>query len=418
MQSTTKEQRPASAGITSGESRRPIRRRQRARLQSSRRHKAIIAGLIALAVTLLLIGGSVVLGEIIFSPQAFITITPKYAHEQQTIPITAVPNPQPGQAQSWLLKAVSPTKASTVPTTGTGQQPQSATGQITFYNLATYPIPISSGIKLTSKSGIQVITDAPANVPAGNPPTMGSYTVPAHAVLPGPGGDNIAAGDVDALCCANGIVAKNAQPFTGGQNTRSFPSVQQKDIQTASDPLVAALTQQAKAQVSAQGRPGEQLLPIQCTPNLQPDHQVGQEAKTVTVSVSVTCTSETFRPSQVSALAETALQQEAATSLGSQYTLSGHITTSIKQASETAKGTLSIPVLASGFWVSQIDLQTLHRIEKQLPGKSQQAARTLLAAVSGVGQVSFRFTGSAGDVLPTSPDRINVTIAAPTNNTQ
>jgi hypothetical protein len=67
------------------------------------------------------------------------------------------------------------------------------------------------------RQATQVVTDAPAAIPAGNPPLFGVVTVSAHATLEGSRG-NIAALDIDGLCCAAGAAVKNTAGFRRGQD--------------------------------------------------------------------------------------------------------------------------------------------------------------------------------------------------------
>jgi len=70
------------------------------------------------------------------------------------------------------------------------------------------------------RQATQVVIDAPAAIPAGNPPLFGVVTVSAHATLEGSRG-NIAALDIYGLCCAAGAAGaavKNTAGFRRGQD--------------------------------------------------------------------------------------------------------------------------------------------------------------------------------------------------------
>lgn len=382
------------------------------------RRRVITSLLLLLVLVLLLVGGAVFSlgsGLAFFAPGATVTLTPRSTQQQQNITIQAVAGtPHQGQAQARVLTSGTQTASSTAPATGNGQQnAQAARGQVTFYNLATYPITIQAEITLTGKDGVQVKTDAATQVPAGNPPVMGSASVPAHAVSPGPGG-NIAAGDIDVLCCADGIVVKNQQAFGGGQIARSFTAVAQADIDAARAPLSARLTQEAQADLSAQARPGEKLFSMPCVTEVQANPPLGHEASQVTVSVSVTCRGVTYFAQQVDSLAAALFQQQERAALGAHYTLAGQITASVQQAGITQPqpGTLAIPVAVRGLWIYQVDRSAFRALAKQLAGKDPAAARATLLRVPGVAQVSIQLSGWNVSALPTDISQIEIVVAS------
>jgi hypothetical protein len=386
---------------------------------SSRYRRRVITSLLLLLALVLLLAGGIAfsLGPSLafFAPGATITLTPQDALEQQSIMIKAVTgSPHQGQAQARLITASTQTSRSTVPATGNGHQSaQSAIGKVTFYNLATYSIAIPAGITLTGRDGVQIVTDAAAQVPAGNPPALGHFTVKAHAVQPGPAGD-IAAGDIDVLCCANGIVVKNDQPFGGGQDTRTFTAVAQADIEKASAPLISQLTQQAQAALLAQVRPGEKSIPPSCTPQVLATPLLGQEATQVTVSVSVTCRSAAYNAHQVDSLAAALFQQQESAALGSNYALAGQVTASEELAgiTEPQQGTLVIPVAVRGLWIYQIDRSALRALARQLAGKDPAAARAILLRIPGVTDATIQLSGWNASTLPTDSNQIVIVIAA------
>src|SRR5439155_17826382 len=118
----------------------------------------------------------------------------------------------------------------TTPTTGKGHQDaKQAQGAITLYNGLFTAQTIAGGTTLTGSSGVQIITDQDATIPAANPPIFGQVTVSAHAINPGMRG-NIPAYDMNQACCTTSVLVKNVQPFSGGQNERDFSTVSTHDI--------------------------------------------------------------------------------------------------------------------------------------------------------------------------------------------
>src|SRR5207248_10256245 len=121
-----------------------------------------------------------------------------------------------------VLPPLTISQSQTTATTGKGHQPaERASGYITFYNGQFQSITIAAGTILTGSSGVQVITDQDAIIPAGNPPCYGQVSVSAHVIIPGSKG-NISAYDINQACCATSVLAKNINAFYGGQDERTY----------------------------------------------------------------------------------------------------------------------------------------------------------------------------------------------------
>ncbi|MBE3560596.1 MAG: baseplate J/gp47 family protein [Ktedonobacteraceae bacterium] len=157
-------------------------------------------------------------------PVVTVTIIP--AAEQvrltRSVTISQDQHAEPGTIPGRMLAPVSMSQATTVATTGTHHQDaQAAHGPLTFYNAALYAQTVPAGTLLVSKSGVQIVTDQDAIIPAGTFESNGHASVSAHAVSPGPGG-NIPAFDLAGPCCLVNILVKNTTAFTGGQDARDY----------------------------------------------------------------------------------------------------------------------------------------------------------------------------------------------------
>jgi hypothetical protein len=347
-------------------------------------------------------------------PSATVTIVPISEAMHLTAAITAVtgtPDERHREVGARLLSVTTPAVAQTVPTTGKGHTAAThAMGTLTFYNEATYPQTIASGTVLTGADSVQVVTNTPAFLPAGNPPRFGVVTVPAHAVLTGPGG-NIAAFDLGGLCCAAGVAVKNSVAFSGGQKAHDFAAVALRDVQQVAGPLATTLTQSAQEALTAQVHPTEQVVsPAQCTPAIHPDHPVSSEAAQVTVAVSVTCRGEVYDAQGAKVLAATLLAQQAARTLGSSYEVVGEVTTQIVQVStlDAHRGTLLLAVSAEGVWSYPLSEARLHHLASLIAGTRVQDARMLLLHIQGIRAVTITLSGGNGSTLPTNPDQISM----------
>ena len=82
----------------------------------------------------------------------------------------------------------------------------------------------------------------------GNPPLFGVVIVSAYAALAGSRG-NIAALDIDGLCCAAGVAVKNTAGFSGGQDAQTYTTIRQVDIDGLARPLIDTRIQDAQAEV-------------------------------------------------------------------------------------------------------------------------------------------------------------------------
>jgi hypothetical protein len=273
---------------------------------------------------------------------------------------------------------------------------------VTFYNAAPYSQTLAVGTVLTGADGVEIVTDALAVIPAGNPPIEGEVTVPAHTTAIGPQG-NIASLDLNGLCCMAGVSVKNAAAFHDGQYAYDYPMVTQADIDHVAGPLLATLTLETQESLQAEVHPNERLAgPVGCQPAVTPDHPVGSNASQVTVSASVTCHVQVYDHEAVVQLVTTTLMHEAMTTLDTDYTLRGTTSTTITQVGtppHAKPGTLTLLVTGQGVWVYQVHTAEQARLTKLIAGLSRQAAV----------QVTGLWTD--GSRLPADPARIHLLVA-------
>jgi len=353
---------------------------------------------------------------------ATVTLVPETKTLSTTLTVTALststPDPARQQVAARLLEVSSPTQSQSVPTTGTGHAPaRVGEGTLTFYNAAPYSQTVAAGTVLTGADGAEIVTDAPAVIPAGNPPIEGEATVPAHAAVIGPQG-NIAPLDLNGLCCMAGISVKNSMAFHDGQYAYDFPMVTQADIDQAAGPLLATLTPATQATLHAQVSPNERLAgQVQCQPAVTPDHPVGSNASQVTVSVRVNCHAETYDDGAVMRLVTGALLQQAMTTLGADYALRETINTTITPAGappHAKPGTLTLLVTGQGAWVYQVRRAEQARLTKFIAGLSRQATVQVLQQQEQghLAAVHIQVTGlwTDGTRLPTDPAHIHLVV--------
>jgi hypothetical protein len=378
------------------------------------------AGLLLL-VSLLLVGMGILwdlgpLAPLLLRSTATVTLLPTHVDRQDTLVIIAVtgtPDAARYEVAARLVSSTTPVLVASGPATGTAHVPAtSARGTLTFYNAATYPQTIAAGTMLTGADGMQVVTDTPAPIPAGNPPLFGVVTVSAYAALAGFRG-NRAALDIDGLCCVAGVAVKNTASFSGGQDAQTYPTVRPADIDGLARPLIDTLTQSATRGVRSQVRPQEWMVTIPaCVPAIKADHAVGSRATEVTVTVKVACQSEVYDQHAARRLAAISFMQEVSAALGANYAQEGQLTTTIigVMVTDTKRGTLVLSTEAVGVWVYQWNQARLQALVRRIAGARKQDVLVRLLREEGVQSVSIHLAGSERVMLPADPSRIIITV--------
>jgi hypothetical protein len=355
------------------------------------------------------------------TPSATVTITPAsrdLKNTYQLFGVTGTPDPSQRQVQARQLSSTSPAQSKTVNATGVRQTSGTqATGTITFYNGAFKDQQVNAGTTFNLAGGVRIVTDRAVDIPkASAPPNSrpGMASVSAHATTVGPAG-NIAALAISGPCCStdSSIFAKNLTAFSGGQNPQNFTVVQQSDIDRAAKPLENTLTPETQNSVKGQIHPNEQLVnPLQCMPNVTSDHNVGDRATNVTVTVKVTCSGEVYDQQAAQMIASNLLKQQAARDPGPGYALVGNLITKVTQVMVTdpKKGTLLLQVKAEGIWVFQFSDAQKRALANLIAGKSKQDAQALLVKQPGVAKADIVVSGGDGNTLPTDPSQISIVV--------
>ncbi len=173
----------------------------------------------------------------------------------RTISVPAIPLPL---VQLTTSVTIIPTGVTTIPA-------RQAHGTLTIYNGSILQEALPAGFIVTTHSGVEIATNQAVMIPAANPPTEGTATVLAYAVIAGAAG-NIAPGSLNQAD-GTSLVVKNLTAFTGGQDASSEHVITSGDVQHA---LTAA-----RARLSMQQSIG--LLPTPCAEQSQ------QNATTLTL---------------------------------------------------------------------------------------------------------------------------------------
>jgi len=240
----------------------------------------------------------------------------------------------------------------------------------------------------TGSDGIQVVTDADANIPAANPPVFGEATVTAHASSASAKG-NIPAYDIN-LALSSDLTVKNLAAFTGGQDERDFQVVTRADINDAATPLQATISESMQGALQGALKNDEALLASPCSPTLNADHRVGEEATTVKVTVTFTCSGIAYDTQALESKATQLLTAQAIKKLGTGYSLLGDAQVTVNSASVTR----SHPTLVfscSGVWVYGISDASQAYIKTLIAGRSRQEALHILMSQPGIDKASIQW---------------------------
>jgi VCBS repeat-containing protein len=333
-------------------------------------------------------------------PLASIALQVSLALHPFSATITIVPKSQQvtlsGTVQlGRLVPQITISQSQTTRTTGTGHQDaKQAYGYITFYNGQFQSVTIAAGTIFTGASGVQIVTDSDVMIPAGNPPSYGQTTIAAHAINAGSKG-NIPAYDINQACCAASVLAKNIYPFTGGQDARTYAIVTHNDIHSISTVLKTSLAASMQGALRGQLSPQEQLQLLPCNPTVTSNHQAGEEAMTVKVTVSQTCSAVTYNREELQTKATTFLATQARKKSGAGYSLFGMVRVHVTNATttHTAPPLVFLSFQAQGIWVYALSPQSQEQIKRLIAGKTTDQAVKILAVLPGVEHVAIRFSG-------------------------
>ncbi len=371
--------------------------------------RPVVLILLLIAVIGLLIGGGYSVILPMFASSATVTLVTTSPRLMTTSTLHLVTNGAADSTKQQIpgreLAAITMSQQKTIATTGTAHQDaMPGHGIITFYNAATYTQTVPTGTVVTGADATQLVTDADAILPAALFPTFGQASVAAHAATTGPGG-NVRAGDVYGSCCRVNVSAVNGA-FRGGQNGRSYRTVTPQDINGVIISVKTSLEQSVQAALQTQVQPSESLItPLDCTQKVTPDHQPGEEAAQVSITIDETCTGTVYTTQSLTSVTTRIATQDAEKRLGTGYTTTG-IQTSITQARTKAHGTRDLQVHSVSIWAYQYGPEQEQSIKAMIAGTSKDKATTMLLHMTGVQSVSI--TTKNGTTIPTDTTHIHV----------
>ncbi|HLX57605.1 MAG TPA: hypothetical protein VKR83_11310 [Ktedonobacteraceae bacterium] len=340
---------------------------------------------------------------------ATVTITPDSKLVSDNFVITAVtgtPNQSARQVQASILSDTTPPSSASANATGSIPGAR-ASGSLQFINLNTNPVTVPGGI-LIGADGVQVSFNGPLYIPVAGTFTTGT------AVNIGTSG-NIRAFDINGACCgSSNIRVRNLAAFAGGQNSVPNSVITQNDINSASNNLISSLKPSAQAALQKKVLSNEQVVnnTLNCTANVTANHRPGDQAKSVIVTGTATCTEEVFDKTAALAIAADALKAEAAKNPGAGYALVGNVVAGVTQATVISSGhTVSLVVAAQGEWVFQFSPALQQQLKDSIANRSESDAQKYLQAVVGVSSVAISI--SSGNTMPAAANITLVIKAIP-----
>ncbi len=372
----------------------------------------VAAGLLVL----LLAWGINTLHTILPATSAAVTIKPMSQEVRKTYTIGVNADvSSPMTVKGRTLSASSEQLVQSGPATGQGHNDAvSATGTmvVSQINLTNSTGNDVLNLSIADNNGITATGDESANIYTG-----GTVSIPSHATPAGSAG-NIGAHDMDGpiqiidhytQAVIGTAYISNPQPFSGGVDARDYTYVQQSNIDKVANALVAQLTPGTKTKVKQQVKSGELLVQDpSCSPKVSSDHQLQDEANTVTVKVSLTCSGLTYRNQQLQAAAMQLYNQDGTTHFGKGYSVVG--ATVVSKPTFIAGSSGSFSVAIDGIWTFQYTDQGQLELKKQIAGKSTGDALQLLHSRKDVQNVTLTTDGGFGSAVPPTLSQIKLSI--------
>jgi len=163
----------------------------------------------------------------------------------------------------------------------------------------------------------------------------------------------------------------NTAAFSGGVDPQIGRIIQQSDIDTAANSLIAATQPDPEQVLRSQLQPNEHLADTaHCTPNISTDHQAGDAGTAVTVSVSFTCTGLAYDHDGAVALLTKLLQAQAATDPGAAYALAGKLRVVLLSTTPTpgVPEDTTLTFFSEGIFASQFSPSQQHMLAQLIAG--------------------------------------------------
>jgi hypothetical protein len=170
--------------------------------------------------------------------------------------------------------------------------------------------------------------------------------------------------------------------------------------------VTTSLEQSVQAALQAQVQANETLLtPLVCTQKVTPDHEVGEEATQIQVTVSEICTGTTYSTQALTNIATQRATQDAERRLGDGYTTTG-VQTRIAHIQTTPHGATELDITSVGLWTYPFSQGQQDAMKATIAGMSKDKATITLLHLVGVQSVSV--TCKNGTTIPKDVQQIHM----------
>lgn len=151
------------------------------------------------------------------------------------------------------------------------------------------------------------------------------------------------------------------------------------------------------------------ITPLACQQHTSADHQVGDEAQYLHVTMSETCTGEAYSTLGYHDLALHVVSQAAASKqLGEGYSWVGDVQATTNTTTATGHGESDLQITVAGTWAYQFTQAECEHIKALVAGTSKAQAITTVLHVPGVESASVSIENET--TLPSDTQHIQVAI--------
>ena len=177
------------------------------------------------------------------------------------------------------------------------------------------------------------------------------------------------------------------------------------DIENAAIPLKAAVAQSVNAALQTQLKETEQLVTFPCSPIVSADHPVNEEASSVKVTATLTCSAVAYNENTLQQQATHLLTAQALKTVGPGYELYGTIQVSVTHVIPT-KTAPTLVLSLSGTWTYALDSSQQQHIKDLVKGRTYREALQILRSLPGIEKASL--TWDEHTKLPEDPKDIHL----------
>ena len=291
--------------------------------------------------------------------------------------------------------------------TGSGHQDATyATGLVTFYNALPSPQEVPQGQLLIGADGIHIVTDQDAFIPAGTLSVNGQMTISAHVTTLGSQG-NIQAGDISGACCRDYVFARK-QPIFRRPRCEEFYRCLSNDVDSLTQSLSPKSISRYNKTLLNNYRQQKPLTPPLCSQSIVPTPSVGQEANTVTVNITKTCSAASYTKADLTASVKHQFQQFVAMQFGSSYVPVGNPQVTISNTS-VKENNVRITAFVQGTIVYHFRKADMDALKQRVAGKSKEQAGGIILKWHDLQLVGIQLQYNQ-DSLPSDPEKIKVRV--------